>query len=58
MTCYAGIDTNVLVSAMLSKYNDSATVQVIERVIIGELIPVYNAEIMTEYHEVLSQYHP
>ena len=28
---YAAIDTNVLVSALLSKHDDAATVQVIER---------------------------
>lgn len=55
MTCYAVIDTNVLVSALLSKHNDSATVQVIEKMIIGEIIPVYSAEIMTEYREVLNR---
>lgn len=55
MTCYAVIDTNVLVSALLSKHNDSATVQVIERMIISEIIPVYSAEIMTEYREVLNR---
>lgn len=53
MTYYAVIDTNVLVSALLSKHNDSATVQVIERMINGAIIPVYSAEIMTEYREVL-----
>ena len=31
MSCYAVIDTNVLVSALLSKHDDAATVQVIER---------------------------
>lgn len=55
MTYYAVIDTNVLVSALLSKHNDSATVQVIERMIIGEIVPVYSTEIMTEYREVLSR---
>lgn len=55
MTYYAVIDTNVLISALLSKHNDSATVQVIERMIIGEIIPVYSAEIMTEYREVLNR---
>lgn len=53
MTCYAVIDTNVLVSALLSKHNNSATVQVIERMINSAIIPVYSAEIMTEYREVL-----
>lgn len=53
--CYAVIDTNVLVSALLAKKSDSATVQVIERMIKGEIIPVYSNEIMNEYHEVLSR---
>ena len=55
MMCYAVIDTNVLVSAFLAKKSDSATVQVIERMIKGEIIPVYSNEIMNEYHEVLSR---
>ena len=55
MMCYAVIDTNVLVSALLAKKSDSSTVQVIERMIKGEIIPVYSNEIMNEYHEVLSR---
>ena len=55
MMCYAVIDTHVLVSALLAKKSDSATVQVIERMIKGEIIPVYSNEIMNEYHEVLSR---
>ena len=55
MTCCAVIDTNILVSALLSKHDDSATVQVVERMIIGELIPIYSIEIITEYREVLSR---
>jgi len=53
MICYAVIDTNVLVSALLSNHKDSATVQVISRLISGEIIPVYSNEIMFEYREVL-----
>lgn len=41
MICYAVIDTNVLVSALLSSHTDAATVQVIGRMISGEIIPVY-----------------
>lgn len=55
MTCYAVIDTNVLVSALLSSHTDAATVQIIGRLIGGEIIPVYNNVIMQEYHEVLSR---
>lgn len=49
------IDTNVLVSALLSKKEDSATVQVIMRMLAGEIIPLYSVEIMNEYHEVLKR---
>ena len=39
MICCAVIDTNVLVSALLSSKDDTATVQVLGKVIIGEIIP-------------------
>ena len=55
MTCYAVIDTNVLVSALLSSHADAATVQIISRLIGREIIPVYSGEIMQKYHEVLSR---
>lgn len=55
MTCYAVIDTNVLVFALLSRRQDSATVLVIERMINGDIIPVFSREIMNEYREVLSR---
>ena len=55
MTYYAVIDTNVLVSALLSRHDDAATVQVIERMIDGDVIPVYSNMIMAEYREVLQR---
>lgn len=55
MICYAVIDTNVLVSALLSSKDDTATVQVISKVISGEIIPVYSNVIAKEYREVLSR---
>lgn len=55
MTCLAIIDTNVLVSAMLSKKNDSATIQVVGKVLSGEITPVFSLEILKEYREVLSR---
>ena len=55
MKYYAVIDTNVLVSALLSGHSDAATVLLIEKMISGELIPLYNAEIITEYTDVLSR---
>lgn len=55
MICYAVIDTNVLVSALLSSKDDAATVQVWSKVIKGEIIPVYSNAITEEYQEVLSR---
>lgn len=53
MHYYAVIDTNVLVSALLSSHADAATVRVVERLFTGEVIPIFSKEILSEYHEVL-----
>lgn len=53
MICYAVIDTNVLVSALLSSHSDAATVQVVRRLFSGEIIPLFSEEILAEYNEVL-----
>ena len=53
MGFYAVIDTNVLVSALLSSREDTATVQVIARMLAGEITPVYSGAILAEYREVL-----
>lgn len=53
MICYAVIDTNVLVSALLSRNSDAATVQIMTKLIEGKIIPAYSSEIMQEYSEVL-----
>lgn len=55
MICYAVIDTNVLVSALISNHSDTATVQLVGRLISGEIVPVYSDEIMREYREVLGR---
>ena len=52
---YAVIDTNVLVSALLTSHADSATVMVMNAVSNGDVIPMYNKEILKEYEEVLSR---
>ncbi len=53
---YAVIDTNVLVSALLSKNSmERAPYKVIEYIFCGELIPIYNKEILEEYEEVLKR---
>lgn len=53
MICYAVIDTNVLVSALLTSHINAATVQVVGRLFTGEVIPLFNEEILKEYNEVL-----
>ena len=55
MICCAIIDTNVLVSALLSSKDDSATVQVLGKVLGGDIIPVYSNTIMKEYRDVLTR---
>lgn len=53
MEYYAVIDTNVLLSALLSKNEDSATVRVLDAVFEGKIIPLYHQDILDEYDEVL-----
>lgn len=53
MTYYAVIDTNVLVSALLSSHENAATVQVVDRLFSGDVIPVFSNDILAEYNEVL-----
>ena len=55
MIYYAVIDTNVLVSALLSHNAESATVQLITRLSKGEIIPIYSTYIIQEYWEVLNR---
>ncbi|MCD8368949.1 MAG: putative toxin-antitoxin system toxin component, PIN family [Clostridiales bacterium] len=55
MIFYAVIDTNVLVSALLSRHDNAATVQVIGKLFSGEVIPVFSKEILQEYTEVLNR---
>lgn len=49
----AVIDTNVLVASLLTKNRDSATVQILECIANGNIRPVYDEEIVSEYREVL-----
>lgn len=50
---YAVIDTNVVVSALITKNPNAATVKVLEAVLEGDVVPVYNSAILEEYDEVL-----
>jgi len=53
MKCYAVIDTNVLVSALLSKKDNAPTVLVLEYILDGTVKPVFNNYILAEYDSVL-----
>lgn len=50
---YAVIDTNVFVSALLSRHPDAATVQVVNAMLKHGICPLYNQEIIVEYQDVL-----
>jgi len=53
MVYYAVIDTNVFISALLSKQKDAATVKVVEAMFDGKIVPLYHEDIIAEYDEVL-----
>ncbi len=53
MNCYAVIDTNVLIAALLSKNSDAATVKVFRAIFDGRIVPLYHDDILAEYDEVL-----
>ncbi len=53
MRYYTVFDTNVLIASLLTKCKDTATVQVVDQISKGNLIPLYNQEILDEYEEVL-----
>ena len=52
---YAVIDTNVIVSALISTNPESPPITVMANVYSGVITPLYNAEILKEYREVLSR---
>lgn len=53
MPFHAVIDTNVIISALISKKEDTATVKVIRAVLEGYITPLFTHEILEEYDEVL-----
>ena len=53
MKIFAVIDTNVIVSALISLHTDSATVMVLNSVFSEHIIPVYNEDILNEYATIL-----
>ena len=55
MQVYAVIDTNVIISALISKNPDSAVVKVMNEVLDGRITPLYHDDIIAEYKEVLGR---
>ena len=53
MKIYAVIDTNVIVSALLTKNQNAATVQVVRSILDGTIVPLFHQDIIAEYKEVL-----
>lgn len=52
---YAVIDTNVWVSALLTHNDTSPTEHIFKLLFNGDIVALYNDEIMAEYEEVLSR---
>ena len=52
MKCCAVVDTNVIVSALLSKKDDVATIQVLRAMLGGCFTPLYHVDILDEYEEI------
>lgn len=56
-TYFAVFDTNVLVSALLTKRTDSPTVRLLDYVLNGRIVLLYNDDIIHEYEDVLHRGH-
>ena len=50
---YAVIDTNVLVSALITQNPEAATAKVVRLLLNQDFIPMYDADIIAEYVDVL-----
>ncbi len=55
MKYLAVIDTNVIVSALISKNPNSPTKTVFKSILNGSIIPLYHQDILEEYEEVLGR---
>ncbi len=56
---YAVIDTNVLVSALITHHPEAATAKVVRLLLEHDFVPLYDADIIAEYEDVLhrSKFH-
>ena len=53
MKKYVVIDTNVLVSALITRNENAPTVKILKYLSQNKIVPVYSSEIVKEYYEVL-----
>ena len=52
---YVVIDTDVIVSALITKKPNAATTRVLELALMGEIVPLYDQDVLDEYLEVLTR---
>lgn len=52
---YAVVDTNVFVSSFITKNPESPTKKVVELILDGKIIPLFDEDILAEYNEVLKR---
>ena len=55
MRVHAVIDTNVLISSLITTNFESPTVSIIREISNGNIVPIYSDYLLTEYCEVLSR---
>ena len=53
MIYYVVIDTNVIVSSLITQNSISPTIKILDFVFDGLIIPLYHEKILSEYSEVL-----
>ncbi len=55
MRVHAVIDTNVLISSLITTNFESPTVSIIREISNGNIVPIYSDYLLTEYREALSR---
>ena len=53
MKKYVVVDTNVLVSALITRNENAPTVKILRYLSQNKIVPVYSSDIVKEYYEVL-----
>lgn len=52
---YAVVDTNVIVSSFISKSPESPTKKIVQMILDGSIIPLYDEDVISEYNVVLKR---